>query len=98
MSTTHFVSACILLLAAGCASAPPPAPVAPAPVVEPAVASGGAAAETPIEQPAPMDGDIQFTEAAPKAKTVAPDAPVGGLRMDSASGHDMKTAHIHAAH
>jgi hypothetical protein len=85
-------TASAFLLVAGCASAPRQ-PVQSAP-------SANAVAESPSwAANVPQDGDVQFTTvAAPKAKTVAnDDAPATQLKMDSASGTDVKTTHLKAA-
>ena len=79
------------VLVAGCASTPRP------------VAQAAPASNTIAESPAwassmpQQDGDVQLTST-PKAKIATDDqAPAAGMKMDSASGSDVKTTHLKAA-
>lgn len=81
-----------LMLVAGCASVPPPAPKAPTSNV----------AETPdwASSAVAQEGDVEFTNVAPPTKAkAAPDeaAPAETLKVDSASAHDVQSTHLNAA-
>ena len=91
MKLSALVAFASLAALAGCASRPAPEPVTPASTV---------VTDSPAWAKAlPPEGDIEFTTvAAPKAKAArADDAPATQLKMDSASGQDVKTTHLRAA-
>ncbi len=90
-----------LVLLAGCASAPPPAPKAAttAPAPQAAAPASGDTAPALAEAPPPPDGDVEFVVSTPKAKTPKQDVdlPANSLHTDSASGGDVKNVHLNAA-
>jgi hypothetical protein len=78
------------VFAVGCASAPPPPPATPT------VTSG-----TPdwVQEVAHRANDFDFAPTAPvnaKAPAAAP-PPSANMRVDSATGYDVKNAHLRAA-
>jgi hypothetical protein len=98
MNPTTFLGSLALALVCGaCASTSTPKPLTSLPSPDPAT-------QAATFQAPPVAGDIQFTEAQPKAKAKA--APGGAtldeslstsLEADKASVVGVKTQHVHAA-
>jgi hypothetical protein len=78
---------------AGCASAPPPA-AETAPTV-----TASAPARDWVSSASRSSDDFEFTPvASPKAKAAGTDStPVTTMKVDNASGHDVKSVHLNAA-